>query len=369
MNTANQTNRKVNTTLQRAIESILTDRPVAYHAVLAKAVGSANAGLFLSQLLYWTPRAHDQNGWIYKTQQDIYDETALTRREQETARRLLRSTKVLKEKKAGVPSRLFFRVDMEYIAQLLGGDYGGENTDFQAPEDPTPDSNSHDGGNVHRTMAESAILVCTKAPDKDGGNRQTINETETTIQRLPPEVVVVCEQLKNFGLSEKVSNAFVAKYPAAYLTGKLAQAEALVDVGNPSGWLRKAIEEDYRPAESTTTRREKKVAAAAEVDKQLADKVRERYREQSAPEPIGDAGLTTESAWNQTLDQLKEKLPGSAYQRLEATALLSVADNSAVVMVPNESAAEYFERRHYQGISRALGTVIGQEVEVQFISA
>ena len=98
-----QSDRKLNTRLQRAIETILTDRPIAYHAVLAKAVGSANAGIFLSQLLYWTPRAHDKDGWIYKTQQDIYEETALTRREQETARRRLRTAKVLEEKRAGVP--------------------------------------------------------------------------------------------------------------------------------------------------------------------------------------------------------------------------------------------------------------------------
>ena len=117
-----QSEKKLNTQLQRAIETLLTDRPIAYHAVLAKAVGSANAGIFLSQLLYWTPRAHDKNGWIYKTQQDIYEETALTRREQETARRMLKTVKVLEEKRAGVPSRLFFRVDMNYLTRLLGGE-------------------------------------------------------------------------------------------------------------------------------------------------------------------------------------------------------------------------------------------------------
>jgi len=120
-------NDKVNSKVQKTIQAILTDRPIAYHAMLAKAVGSANAGIFLSQFLYWTPRAHDKQGWVYKTQDDIYEETALTRYEQESARKKLRlagmaspnispddktvpaeDKGVLLEKRAGVPSRLYF---------------------------------------------------------------------------------------------------------------------------------------------------------------------------------------------------------------------------------------------------------------------
>ena len=208
----------------------------------------------------------------------------------------------------------------------------------------------------------------------DGGVR--LSGTQQTVLQETEEqhVIVVLAQLQKFGLSDKVSADFTEKYPAAYLTGKLQQAQALVDqdsplVGrNPAGWLRKAIEENFQPAESSSTRKQKKVAAAVGVEKEIADTIRERYREQSTPEPIGDAGLTAETAWAETLDQLKEKLPGSAYQRLEATALLSVADNSAVVMVPDASAAEYLNRRLYQSIARGLGDVVGQEVELQFIT-
>ena len=40
---------KVNTDVVKAIEQILTDRPVAFHPILAKALHSATAGIFLSQ--------------------------------------------------------------------------------------------------------------------------------------------------------------------------------------------------------------------------------------------------------------------------------------------------------------------------------
>src|SRR4051812_5666225 len=96
-------------TLQHAVQAILTDRPIAYHPVLARALGSATAGIFLSQLLYWLPRSNDPAGWVWKTQPEIAAETALTRSEQETARRILRAAGVLEEKRAGVPARLYFR--------------------------------------------------------------------------------------------------------------------------------------------------------------------------------------------------------------------------------------------------------------------
>jgi len=170
----NSPNKKVNSQLQKTIETILTDRPIAYHAVLAKAVGSANAGVFLSQFLYWTPRAHDKDGWIYKTQHDIYEETALTRYEQEGARKKLRlagiaSPKidpnnkqvldedkgVLLEKRAGVPSRLYFRVNMAALMRLLDTNSDNDSEEADSPEPVAP---LHDAEKPHRTMWKTSKL-------------------------------------------------------------------------------------------------------------------------------------------------------------------------------------------------------------------
>ena len=65
-NSTNQ-NSKVNSTLEHAIHAVLSDRPIAYHASLARALGSVTAGVFLSQILYWQPRSRDTEGWVWKT--------------------------------------------------------------------------------------------------------------------------------------------------------------------------------------------------------------------------------------------------------------------------------------------------------------
>ena len=379
-----QSDRKLNTRLQRAIETILTDRPIAYHAVLAKAVGSANAGIFLSQLLYWTPRAHDKDGWIYKTQQDIYEETALTRREQETARRLLRTAKVLEEKRAGVPSRLFFRVDMGCLAQLLGGDSDREDdNEVPEPDKPDPLGAAHDVQNVHRTMAHNAIPEWRKPTDKNGGNHHTIYEAETTTENTITENVVVAA-LINFGISKKTAEKLGDDYPHDYLLAKLNLVQWLVETGsrlvgkNPAGYLRRAIEDDYAAPpqyESPAHRTERQEAEqerrrVAEVEFRISqERIENLLREQHPTRPIPGTQLTTETAWAQTLASLQAQIPRPTYETwLRRTLLLDIESDTAFISVGSSFAKEWLEQRLYQAIAKGLSNVLGREVEIEFIT-
>ena len=108
----------VNYQVKSAIAVILTDRPIAYHPILAKVFGSINAALYLSQLLYWTPRA-DKEGWFFKTEADFTEETGLSRSEQETARKKLLADGVLEAVRKGLPARLFYRVNVENLTTRL----------------------------------------------------------------------------------------------------------------------------------------------------------------------------------------------------------------------------------------------------------
>jgi hypothetical protein len=169
---------RVNVPLQQAIEAILTDRPIAYHAVLARALGSVTAGILLSQLLYWTPRAQDQEGWFWKTQEEIYQETALSRREQETARRVLLDAGLLEERRAGMPAKVHFRVNMRKLGELIGAHVG------RPSSSGSPDRRGQYGGKRQSSMAESANQVGGVPPNKYGAFVQTITETTTeTTQR------------------------------------------------------------------------------------------------------------------------------------------------------------------------------------------
>ncbi|MBJ6911615.1 hypothetical protein JG661_20320, partial [Vibrio cholerae] len=64
--------------------------------------------MFLSQSLYWSRRTNE-SGWFYKTQEEWEEETGLSRREQDSARKRLKSLGIIEEKKQGVPCRVFYK--------------------------------------------------------------------------------------------------------------------------------------------------------------------------------------------------------------------------------------------------------------------
>ncbi len=104
---------------KQGIIKLLTDRPVAYHPLLAKISGGVTAGVLLSQLLYWTGKQRDPEGWIYKTQAELEEETGLTRYEQEHARKQLRKANILQEKRKGTPAKLYFKIDLDELSRML----------------------------------------------------------------------------------------------------------------------------------------------------------------------------------------------------------------------------------------------------------
>ena len=100
--------------LKRALQ-----HPIAYHRVLASVGGGATAGLFLSQCWYLTIRTTDRDMWWSRTQAEWERETGLSRREQETSRKKLKARGLLEERKAGVPAKLYSRLNVKILAELI----------------------------------------------------------------------------------------------------------------------------------------------------------------------------------------------------------------------------------------------------------
>lgn len=95
-------------------------RPIAFHRIFRDIGESTVAGLFLSQAWYWSGKIpDDRDGWFYKTAAEWEEETGLSRREQETARKQLRTVGVLHEQRRGVPATLWFQLDLDVIARLI----------------------------------------------------------------------------------------------------------------------------------------------------------------------------------------------------------------------------------------------------------
>ena len=161
----------------------LLDRPIAFHRVFADITGAIPAALFLSQALYWQRRCPSgRDGWWWKTADDWFEETRLTRREQQQARKVLVSLSILEEKKKGVPCRLWFRLNLNELQvsiqsatkrqtgfsdKQVGRDAAGKFTkqpDASKPEDGKP---------VSETSSEITPEISSDEPAASGGRNRS----------------------------------------------------------------------------------------------------------------------------------------------------------------------------------------------------
>ena len=158
-----------------AIKQLL-ERPVAYYAVLAQISGSVNAGLILSQSIYWTPRTDDRDGWFYKTREQWQQELGLKRAQQESARKSLRDRDLLEEKLAGNPARLYFRVNLEAVLQAILLATG--QADKMATRSPS-------------RRREATRPDGRKAASKSATNVPALIGTETTSETIPESTEIM----------------------------------------------------------------------------------------------------------------------------------------------------------------------------------
>jgi len=93
--------------------------PIAYYASLARLLKSVKAAVFLAQLIYWTPRANDQEeGWVYKSVAEWEAETGLTYKEQRLVRATLKALGVIEERASKEEHRIYFRVNATALDRL-----------------------------------------------------------------------------------------------------------------------------------------------------------------------------------------------------------------------------------------------------------
>jgi len=120
--------------------------PIAFNRSLVPLVGSVHAALMLSQALYWSDKTKDPEAWFWKTQDEWTEETGLSRREQETARKQLQGTGFWGERYDRYKHRQLYRVHMRTLAGALSRHF-----------DEWRKAPFANGGNVPSRMAESAI--------------------------------------------------------------------------------------------------------------------------------------------------------------------------------------------------------------------
>jgi hypothetical protein len=151
----------------------LLRRPIAFQTVFVDVTGTVNAGLMLSQAYYWAEvvlrTMPERKGWFYKTREEWFAETRLSRREQETARKILRTTTFWEERIRGVPAKLYFRINLQKLTSAILKLAQNEPTSFKSPAVGT------------KGTAKPVRQVASKLVQ----NEPTITKTTKDIQKTP----------------------------------------------------------------------------------------------------------------------------------------------------------------------------------------
>src|SRR5687767_14190718 len=112
---------------RQKVKDLLPNRTVGYSPDLARAVGGATTGLFLSQLLFLSDKGANPEGWVYKSEAEMGRETGLTKREQQTARRKLLALGIIQIVSRGFKFTYHFRIVWERLLQVIEQYQRGQN--------------------------------------------------------------------------------------------------------------------------------------------------------------------------------------------------------------------------------------------------
>ena len=185
------------------IQSILGAKTVSFNALFAKATGSVTAAVFLSQAVFWQEKAKFKNAletmdfdgeaYFSKTAAEWYEETGLSTEQQKTARKPLVASGILKEKRAGLPAKMYFRIDIDALVSGISAylNMGITVSGFSAnrkPENPRTlngkfrkqEAGKPASNNKGRELKESL------ESDREAKNSLPTTETEITLEAEKP---------------------------------------------------------------------------------------------------------------------------------------------------------------------------------------
>lgn len=99
----------------RQIGKYFKYRTVGYLPGLAIVFGSPTTALLMSQFIYWHGTGKRKDGLIYKTINELYQETGLTRASQDTAIKYLVDKGYLEVTLKSIPAKRHFKINLEKL--------------------------------------------------------------------------------------------------------------------------------------------------------------------------------------------------------------------------------------------------------------
>jgi hypothetical protein len=226
---------------RQQVKEMLPNRTVGYSPDLARIVGGATIGLFLSQLLFLSDKGHNPEGWVYKSEAEMGKETGLSKREQQTARRKLLSLGVIAIMRGGWRNTYHFKVIWEKLYQVIEKFQRGQNVPTQ-PDEPVQNVPTEPVQTVPTQPPECVQNVSTEQPQNGATHNRDNNTENKEIERTDRENQTVWDKAL-----EEVKKALPLGEPADRLAGtmliEVTETKAVIFVPNRTAgaWVERRL--------------------------------------------------------------------------------------------------------------------------------
>jgi hypothetical protein len=236
-------------THRQKVKDLLPNRVVGYSPDLARAVGGATIGLFLSQLLFLSDKGHNPDGWVYKSEQEMGRETGLTKREQQTARRKLLSLGAIAIMRGGFWNTYHFKVIWQRLYQVIEQSLSSQTVASQWQQSVSTEK----GERIQTVPTEQEQTVITELVECQQNvstqwrqNVPTQNRDYNTEKKLPEKPSRENETVWQKALEQVKGNLPLGE-TATQLTGttliEVTNTKARISVPNPRAlaWLERRL--------------------------------------------------------------------------------------------------------------------------------
>jgi len=162
----------------------LNQRPIAVYPIYLDIAGSSNAGLLLSQLMYWFALKDK----FHKTNEEICGEIHISLDQLKSAKNLLKKLDFITISLEGIPAKTYYKIDWEKYEKKLSSfakaqdsTVGGKSTNKEEESTPTSQSDMQQpvGGKSTNKEEESTPTIYSKI------KKTTSKTTSKNLSPLP----------------------------------------------------------------------------------------------------------------------------------------------------------------------------------------
>lgn len=166
---------------------------VVYYPSLARLIGLKES-IFLCQLIYWTPRGRNDkgDGWIYKSVEEMEEETGLSYKEQLRLRKSLSMMGLLEEKYERDSHNLYFKVNADEL------DSRGEHMTFGHMPKSDQAPAQREGGTLPKVISYKEAEITQENTQTKTVSAPSADDFKNGIT-IPMAAMALCDDLRFSG--------------------------------------------------------------------------------------------------------------------------------------------------------------------------